>query len=284
MAATGMNPVFPRFRTRKGMRTISVINQKGGSGKTTTTVNLGAALAEAGKRVLLIDVDPQYSTTQWLAAHDVGRGVFDLFAEPESTTLEKLIQPTGTPNLSLVGSSAWLVGAEKALSSEPGAETILREKIEALPAGSFDYVLIDCPPTLGVLTVNALTAVREVLIPVECHVMGLQGLAQILQTIDRVRKRLNPELTIAGILACRLDQRTNHGPEIVAKLHGRFPETFATAIRENIRLAECPSMGEPILTYAPTSHGSEDYRALAREVIAQETQHSKENHDRVENQ
>jgi chromosome partitioning protein len=259
------------------MRSISIINQKGGSGKTTTTVSLGAALAEVGRKVLLIDVDPQYSTTQWLAAHDVGRGVFDLFAEPEATPLTSLIQPTGTPNLSLVGSSAWLVGAEKALSSEPGAETILRQKIEALPAGEFDYVLIDCPPTLGVLTVNALTAVREVLIPVECHVMGLQGLAQILQTIDRVRKRLNPELRISGILACRLDQRTNHGPEIVAKLRSRFPETYATSIRENIRLAECPSMGEPILTYAPTSHGAEDYRALAQEVIAQETNTEMEN-------
>lgn len=252
------------------MRTISVINQKGGSGKTTTTVNLGAALAEQGRRVLLIDLDPQYSTTQWLAAHDVGRGVFDLFAEPETARLVDLAHPTGTANLSLVGSSAWLVGAEKALSTEPGAETILRQKIAALGPDRFDYVLIDCPPTLGVLTVNALTAVNEVLVPVECHVMGLQGLAQILQTIDRVRKRLNPDVRVTGILACRLDVRTNHGPEIVAKLRGRFPETFRTAIRENIRVAECPSMGESILTYAPASSGAEDYRALAAEVIAQE--------------
>ena len=254
------------------MRSISVINQKGGSGKTTTAVNLGAALAERGRRVLLVDLDPQYSTTQWLAAHDVGRGVFDLFAEPETTSLLGLVRPTGTPGLSLAGSSAWLVGAEKALASEPGAETILREKIDGLPPGEFDYVLIDCPPTLGVLTVNALTAVREVAIPVACHVMGLQGLAQMLQTIDRVRARLNPDLRVSGILACRLDQRTNHGPEIESKLRGRFPETYRTAIRENIRLAECPSMGEPILAYAPTSHGAEDYRALAGEVIGQEQQ------------
>lgn len=252
------------------MRTISVINQKGGSGKTTTTVNLGAALAEVGKRVLLIDLDPQYSTTQWLAAHDVGRGVFDLFAEPESTQLLDLVRPTGTERLSLVGSSAWLVGAEKALATEPGAETILRQKLAALGGDHFDYVLMDCPPTLGVLTVNALTAVREVLVPVECHVMGLQGLAQILQTVDRVKKRLNPDVRITGILACRLDQRTNHGPEIVAKLRGRFPETFRAVIRENVRLAECPSMGEPIQAYAPTSSGAEDYRALAAEVIEQE--------------
>lgn len=251
------------------MRTISVINQKGGSGKTTTSVCLGAALAEAGKRVLLIDLDPQYSATQWLAVPDVGRGVFDIFAYPKTHHLASLVRATGTPNLSVVGSSAWLVGAEKALSTEPGAETILRQKIAALGNDRFDYVLIDCPPTLGVLTVNALTAVREVLVPVECHVMGLQGLAQLLQTLDRVRKRLNPELRITGILACRLDQRTNHGPEVVAKLRSRFPETYKTVIRENVRLAECPSMGEPITAYAPTSSGAEDYRALAAEVIEQ---------------
>ena len=251
------------------MRTIAVVNQKGGTGKTTTTVNLGACLAERGRQTLLVDLDPQYSTTTWLSSHDVGRGVFDLFADPEGTDLAALVHPTGTPNLSLVGASAWLVGAEKALSTTPGAETILREKIAA--AGDpFDYLLIDCPPTLGVLTVNALTAVRELLVPVECHVMGLQGLAQLLQTVDLVRKRLNPGLTIAGILACRLDQRTNHGPEIVAKLRDRFPETLRTAVRENVRLAECPSMGEPITTYAPASSGAEDYRALAGEIIAQE--------------
>jgi chromosome partitioning protein len=252
------------------MRTIAVINQKGGSGKTTTSVNLGATLAEAGKRVLLIDIDPQYSTTQWLSTGDVGRGIFDLFAETEATHLADLVRPTGTPNLSLIGSSAWLVGAEKALSGEPGAEIILRQKLVELGPHRFDYVLIDCPPTLGVLTVNALTAVREVLVPVECHVMGLQGLAQILQTIERVRKRLNTDLRITGILSCRLDLRTNHGPEIDAKLRARFPETYRTTIRENVKLAECPSMGEPITAYAPSSPGAEDYRSLAAEVIAQE--------------
>lgn len=253
------------------MRTIAIVNQKGGTGKTTTAVSLGATLAEKGKRVLLVDLDPQYSTTTWLATNIVGRGVFDIFAEPAATNLIDLVKDTSTPNLSLVGASAWLVGAEKALSTEPGAETIFREKVAALPVDSFDYLLIDCAPTLGVLTVNALTAAKEVLVPVECHVMGLQGLAQLLQTVDLVRKRLNPHLRIAGILACRLDQRTNHGTEIVAKLRSRFPETFRTAIRENIRLAECPSMGEPITAYAPNSSGAEDYQALAEEIIEQES-------------
>lgn len=253
------------------MRRIAVINQKGGSGKTTTTVSLGAALAERGRRVLVVDLDPQYSATTWLATAPVGRGVFDLFAEPEKTSLRALVRPTATPGLSLVGASAWLVGAEKALATEPGAETVLREKLTEVEA-DFDFLLLDCPPTLGVLTVNALTAVREVLVPVEAHVMGLQGLAQLIQTVELVKKRLNPHLAITGILACRLDQRTKHGPEILAKLRGRFPETCRTAIRENVRLAECPSMGEPITAYAPASSGAEDYRALAAELLGESSE------------
>ena len=251
------------------MRRIAIINQKGGAGKTTTTVSLGAALAEKGKRVLVIDLDPQYSATTWLAVHPVGRGVFDLFAETEKTDLRDLIQATTTPNLSLVGSSAWLVGAEKALASEPGAEIILRDKLSTV-ASEFDYALIDCPPTLGVLSVNALTAVDEVLVPVAAQVMNLHGIAQLHQTIELVRRRLNPQLRFAGILACRLDHRTNHGPEIVAKLRERFPETLRTTVRENVKLAECPSMGEPITSYAPSSAGAEDYRALAEEIMQQE--------------
>ncbi len=251
------------------MRRIAIINQKGGAGKTTTTVSLGAALAERGQRVLVVDLDPQYSATTWLAVHPVGRGVFDLFAETEKTHLRDLIQATTTPNLSLVGASAWLVGAEKALASEPGAEIILRDKLAAVD-DEFDYALIDCPPTLGVLSVNALTAVGEVLVPVAAQVMNLHGIAQLHQTIELVRRRLNPTLRIAGILACRLDQRTNHGPEIVAKLRARFPETLRTTIRENVKLAECPSMGEPITSYAPASSGAEDYRALAGELMNQE--------------
>lgn len=256
--------------TKEEMRTIAVVNQKGGTGKTTTAVNLGAALAERGKRVLLVDLDPQYSTTSWLSTQPVGRGVFDLFAEPEATNMCGLIHPTAVDGLSLVGASAWLVGAERALATVPGAETVLRDSLKGLDGDPFDYLLIDCPPTLGVLTVNALTAAHEVLVPVECHVMGLQGLAQLQQTVALVRKRLNPHLHITGVLACRLDQRTNHGPEVADQLRARFPETYRTAIRENVRLAECPSMGVPISAYAPASTGTADYRALADEVISQE--------------
>lgn len=259
------------------MRAIAVINQKGGSGKTTTAVCLGAALAERGRKVLLVDLDPQHSATQWVAAHPVGRGVFDLFAGPDAARLGDLVRPTRTDGLELAGASAWLVGAEKALAAEPGAETILRHHLASV-AGRFDYALIDCPPTLGVLTVNALTAAGEVLVPVECHVMGLHGLAQILQTVDRVRQRLNSALRVSGVLACRLDRRTAHGAEVAARLRERFPQTYRAAVRENVRLAECPSMGVPITTYAPASSGATDYRALAAEVIDQEPT-EKETHE-----
>jgi chromosome partitioning protein len=254
------------------MRTIAIINQKGGSGKTTTSVNLAATLAEKGKKVLLIDLDPQYSATQWFDITEGGRGVFDLFAEPDTTKLEKLIFETSTERVSIVPSSAWLVGAEKALSGEPGAEQCLKEKLKELPADRFDYLLIDCPPSLAILTVNALNAVSEVLVPVECHVMGLHGLAQLWKTVELVKKRLNPELAVTGIFACRVDRRTKHGKEVVERIRTKFPElTLETEIRENVKLAECPSQGGPITAYAPTSHGAEDYRKLAVEVIAQES-------------
>jgi chromosome partitioning protein len=253
------------------MRTIAILNQKGGSCKTTTAVNLAATLAEQNKNVLLIDLDPQYSATTWYALPNAGRGVFELFANPQSVTLRQLIHSSAIERVSLVPSSAWLVGAEKALSSEAGAETILREKLLELTEPAFDYVLVDCPPNLTILSVNALTAVTELLVPVECHVMGLQGLAQLLQTVELVKKRLNRHLNITGILPCRVDARTNHGTEVVQKLRSRFPDlTYQTVVRENVRLAECPSMGEPITHYAPQSSGSEDYRSLAREIINQE--------------
>src|SRR5262249_12555804 len=156
------------------MRTIAIVNQKGGSCKTTTAVNLAATLAEQGRKVLLLDLEPQYSATTWYAVPSPGRGIFDLFARPQMNRLLVLLITTTLTNVAIVPSSAWLVGAEKALSSEPGAETILREKIRELPTGAFHYLLIDCPPNLTILSVNALTAVTEVLVPVECHVMGLQ--------------------------------------------------------------------------------------------------------------
>jgi len=250
------------------MRTFAIANQKGGSGKTTTCVNLAAALGEQECRVLLVDLDPQHSATAWLGLKDAGKGVYGLFAE--DALLADLVRQTNTPGVDLIPSSPWLVGVEKVLAGEVGAETILKRSLEALPGG-WDYVLVDCPPTLGVLTVNALAAVQELLVPVEAHVMALGGLAHLLNTVEVVRNRLNPELMVSGILACRVDLRTRHAREVVEQLRERSGElVYRTFIRENIRLAECPSFGQPITQYDPKSAGAADYRALAREIMEQE--------------
>lgn len=251
------------------MRTIAIANQKGGSGKTTTAVNLAATLGEKGRRVLLVDLDAQHSATAWFGIQETGKGIFSAFAE--NGNLTDLVRHTDFKGVTLIPSSAWLVGVEKALAGEVGAETILRRQLARLPANQWDYVLVDCPPTLGILTVNALTAVRELLVPVEAHVLALHGLAQLLQTIEVVKERLNPDLEISGILPCRVDVRTRHSQEVVEQLRGRFGNVvYNTVIRENVRLAECPSFRQPVTQYDTRSAGSVDYRALAREIIKQE--------------
>ncbi|MBV8096560.1 MAG: ParA family protein [Acetobacteraceae bacterium] len=248
------------------MRTIAVAMQKGGSGKTTTAVNLAAALAERGRRVLVVDVDPQANATSWFGVRDVGKGIFDCLCENGSIS-DALVR-TATAGVDLVPASAWLVGAEKALAHEVGAETILRRRLKPAADG-YDLALVDTPPTLGVLTVGALAAADQVLVPVEAHVLALNGLAQLLRTVEAVRDRLNESLGLLGMVACRVDARTRHGIEVVEELRKRFPEqTFRTVIRENIRLAEAPSFGQPVTAYDGKSAGAEDYRALAAEVLS----------------
>jgi chromosome partitioning protein len=251
------------------MRTLAIANQKGGSGKTTTTVSLAAALGESGRRVLVIDLDPQHSATSWFGIKDGGKGIYAVFAG--NGNFAEIIRPAGVAGVEVAPSSSWLVGVERMLAGEVGAEIILRRSLERLPAGRFDYVLIDCPPTLAILTINALAAARELLVPVESHIMALGGLAHLQQTVALVKERLNPDLAITGILACRVDARTRHAQDVVEQLRSRFGDkVFRTVIRENVRLAECPSFGQPITQYDSRSAGARDYRALAEEVINQE--------------
>jgi len=251
------------------VRVVAIANQKGGTGKTTTAVNLAAVLAEMGRRVLLMDLDPQAHATAWMGGRTDGPGAWALWVE--GARLEDVVVPTAFRGVDLVPASTWLVGTERALAGTVGAEMILRQKLTAGPPDRWDYVLIDCPPTLGLLTVGALAAADRVLAPVAAHVMALAGLAQLLQTVELVRERLNPGLTWSGFLLCRIDARTRHALEVAEKLREYFPEqVFRTVIRENVRLAECFSFKKPITLYDPRSHGAEDFRALGREFLLRE--------------
>lgn len=255
-----------KYTKRERMRRMAVTNQKGGSGKTTTAVNLAAALGEAGRRVLVLDLDPQASASAWLGVRDGGRGLLDVFTEGRD--LSSLVQPTEAPGVDVVPSSAWLVGVDKALAGEVGAETILRRALERLPQ-RWDVVVVDCPPSLGLLAISALAGCPEILVPVETRVMALAGLAALVQTLERVRERLNPELRLTGLLACRVDARTRLSQDVVGTMRERFAgDVFRTVIRENVRLAEAPSFGKPITLYDARSAGAEDYRAAAAELTA----------------
>ena len=250
------------------MRRLAVTNQKGGSAKTTTAVNLAAALAEGKRRVLVIDLDPQGNTTSWLGLGKPEKGVLELLTE--SVPAQALVQPTGVEGVGCIAATPALNGVERGLAREVGAEMTLRRCLANL-TNDWDYLLIDTPPTLGILTLNALTAAEELIVPVEAHVLALAGVAQLFDTVHMVNERLNPGLAIAGIVACRVDTRTRHSGEVTESLRKIFKGLmYEVTIRENIRLAEAPSFHQPITVYAPQSSGAADYRALAHEVIAQE--------------
>ena len=252
-------------------RIIAITNQKGGSGKTTTAVNLAAALGEQGRHVLLVDLDPQASASSWfgITVKGKGKGLYEVFTN--SGTLSGLIQQSDVTLVDVIPSSSWLNGIEKVLAGEVGTETILRQELSQLP-NRWDYILLDCSPALNILTVNALVAAGEVLVPVESHVLALGGLAQLLGTVQTVKARLNAKLEISGILACRVVSRTRHSQEVIEQLRTRFGnQIYQAVIHESVRLAECPSFGKPITEYDPNGRGAQDYRLLAQEVIAQES-------------
>ena len=261
------------------MRSIAVLNQKGGVGKTTTAVNLSAALAEKGQRVCLVDLDSQAhaSLHLGLALADDDRSIYDVLMN--SVSVEEIRQSIDK-NLWLVPSHLNLAASDMELANEVGRELILRDKLE-LAAGRFDYLIIDCPPSLGLLTINALSAVDEVFLPLQPHFLALHGLSKLLRTIDVVSQRLNDRLQLTGVVLCMYDSGTRLAGEVTSDVEQFFAgqaetgkawaqaKTFATRIRRNIRLAEAPSFGQSIFQYAPRSAGSEDYRALAEEVHCQ---------------
>lgn len=251
------------------MRSMAIINQKGGSGKTTTSVNLAAALGEQGRRVLVVDLDPQASATHWYDVEDPGRGISNIFIS--QTPLLELVRATAVLGVAVVPSSAWLSGAEKSLLWENASLQVFRKSLATLPREQWDYVIVDCPPTLGLLTANALIGAKEVLIPVEAHHMALPGVDRVIASVDTLRTHLNPDLNITIILPCRVDARTRHSREVVRELRSRFGNLVSKVeIRENIRLAEAPARQQPITIYDSHSKGAEDYRQLALEVIANE--------------
>lgn len=263
-------------------RRIALINQKGGVGKTTTTVNLGAALAASGLRVLMIDLDPQAHLTLSLGLdpEELELSIYDLFTDPDVSAAQIVRTVDGCERLGVLPADTNLAGIESELAEQVKtglAQTLLRNKCAELIA-QFDYVLIDCPPSLGLLTINGLTCAEEIVVPMQAHFLALQGMGKLFETINMIRQGINPSLTVSGVVLCMHEANTILASDVVADVEGFFEEAKGTAlpwanavvyqppIRRNIKLAEAPSFGQSVLTYANDSNGAKDYAKLARSV------------------
>jgi chromosome partitioning protein len=250
------------------MKIYAVVNQKGGVGKTTSVINIGAFMAASGLRVLIVDLDPQANATSGLGIdkNSVGMSTYDILLQ--SAGLDEVVVNQETPGLYLLPANPALSGAEVELVNEMAREFRLQQALQTAES-QYDYILIDCPPSLSLLTINALTAARDgVLIPIQCEYLALEGLSQLMQTLEMVRRYLNHALVVRGMLMTMYDSRTNLSRQVVEEVRSHFPgKVFRTIIPRNVRLSEAPSYGQPIHVYAPTSPGALAYQVLTSELM-----------------
>jgi chromosome partitioning protein len=248
--------------------TFAIVNQKGGVGKSTTTVNLGASLASLGHRVLIVDLDPQGNSTSGVGQAKTGLSLTTYHVLVGGESIEHAIRPTATERLEIVPATLQLAGAEVELVPLMARETKLRTALLPI-ADRYGFILVDCPPSLGLLTINALVAVEACLIPMQCEYYALEGLTRLMDTITLVRRHLRAEIRVAGVILTMVDPRTKLSNEVAAEVRRHFSDlVFTQEIPRSIRLAEAPSYGQPVLGYAPSSRGAEAYVSLARELLA----------------